>query len=327
MKPTLLLTALLLTLMPVLHAADAPPKEQKPAPEFRKYELPVEPDENVAYGPHRMQVIYFWRAKSDQPTPLLVYIHGGGWQGGDRSVVRSMLLPALEAGISVVSVEYRFVTEAMLAKVSPPLQWPMDDAARALQFVRSRATEWNIDKTRIAASGSSAGGCTSLWLVFHDDLADPASADPVARESTRLLCAAVDRAQTTLDPQQMKEWTPNSDYGGHAFGFMPDPHDLKTRDTQFPQFLAARDSLLPWIQRYSPIAHVTKDDPPVYLLYTTPPAMGKDDAEARHSANFGVPLQEKLRGLGVECELVYPGAPNVKHATMTAYLIERLKAN
>ena len=327
MKLTLLLTALLLAPLAALHAADAPPKEQKPAPEFRKYELPVEPDENVAYGPHRMQVIYFWRAKSDQPTPLLVYIHGGGWQGGDRSVVRSMLLPALEAGISVVSVEYRFVTEAMLAKVSPPLQWPMDDAARALQFVRSRATEWNIDKTRIAASGSSAGGCTSLWLVFHDDLADPASADPVARESTRLLCAAVDRAQTTLDPQQMKEWTPNSDYGGHAFGFMPDPHDLKTRDTQFPQFLAARDSLLPWIQRYSPIAHVTKDDPPVYLLYTTPPAMGKDDAEARHSANFGVPLQEKLRGLGVECELVYPGAPNVKHATMTAYLIERLKAN
>jgi acetyl esterase/lipase len=327
MKLELTLIALLFAPLTTLIAADAPPKEQKPAPEFRKYELPVEPDENVAYGPHRMQVIYFWRAKSDQPTPLLVYIHGGGWQGGDRSVVRSMLLPALEAGISVVSVEYRFVTEAMLAKVSPPLQWPMDDAARALQFVRSRATEWNIDKTRIAASGSSAGGCTSLWLVFHDDLADPASADPVARESTRLLCAAVDRAQTTLDPQQMKEWTPNSDYGGHAFGFMPDPHDLKTRDTQFPQFLAARDSLLPWIQRYSPIAHVTKDDPPVYLLYTTPPAMGKDDAEARHSANFGVPLQEKLRGLGVECELVYPGAPNVKHATMTAYLIERLKAN
>ena len=61
----------------VLHCADTPakPKEQKSAPEHRKYELPVEPDENVAYGPHRMQVIYFWRAKSEQPTPLLVYIH------------------------------------------------------------------------------------------------------------------------------------------------------------------------------------------------------------------------------------------------------------
>ncbi len=283
---------------------------------------------DVAYGSHPKQVLHFWKAKSERPAPLLFFIHGGGWVAGHRlSTLEGMLPEILKAGISVVSIEYRFVTEAMLAKVSPPLQWPLEDAARALQFVRTKAAEWNIDKARIAASGSSAGGCTSLWLAFHDDMADPTSANPVARESTRLLCAAVDRAQTTLDPQQMKEWTPNSDYGGHAFGFMPDPHDLKTRDTQFPQFLAARESLLPWIQRYSPIAHVTKDDPPVYLLYTTPPAMGKDDAEARHSANFGVPLLEKLRGLGVECELVYPGAPKVKHATMTAYLIERLKAN
>jgi hypothetical protein len=45
-----LITALLLAPLAALHAADAPPKEQKPAPEFRKYELPVEPDENVAYG-------------------------------------------------------------------------------------------------------------------------------------------------------------------------------------------------------------------------------------------------------------------------------------
>ena len=53
--------------------------------------LPLEPDENVAYGPHRMQRVYFWRAKADKPTPLLFYIHGGGWNGGDRSVVRAML--------------------------------------------------------------------------------------------------------------------------------------------------------------------------------------------------------------------------------------------
>ena len=72
MKLELTLIALLFAPLTTLIAADAPPKEQKPAPEFRKYELPVEPDENVAYGPHRMQVIYFWRAKSDQPTPLLV---------------------------------------------------------------------------------------------------------------------------------------------------------------------------------------------------------------------------------------------------------------
>ena len=116
-----------------------------------------------------------------------------------------------------------------MAGVKTAGEWPLHDAARALQFVRSKAGEWNIDKQRIGASGGSAGACSSLWLALHDDLADPQSDDPVARESTRLWCAAVSGAQTTLDPQQMKEWTPNSRYGGHAFGFMPDPKDRDTR--------------------------------------------------------------------------------------------------
>ena len=64
-------------------SAAAPKAPVVSDPEKRKYELPVPPDENVAYGPHRMQVIYFWRARSDRPTPLLFYIHGGGWNGGD----------------------------------------------------------------------------------------------------------------------------------------------------------------------------------------------------------------------------------------------------
>jgi acetyl esterase/lipase len=106
MKPTPTLLAALLLASLAAFAADAPAKAEKPKapapfvydgnPERRKYELPIEPDENVAYGPHRMQVIYFWRAKSAQPTPLLVYIHGGGWNGGDRSVVRNMLIPAID---------------------------------------------------------------------------------------------------------------------------------------------------------------------------------------------------------------------------------------
>ena len=97
-------------------------------------------------------------------------------------------------------------------------------------------------------------------------MANPKSKDPIARESTRLWCAAVNRAQTSLDPQQLKEWTPNSRYGGHAFGFM-DPNDLKSRDKRFAEFLAHREELLPWIKEYSPIEHVTADDPPVYLIY------------------------------------------------------------
>lgn len=51
------------------------------------------------------------------------------------------------------------------------------DCARAIQFARYNAKDWNIDKQHIAASGSSAGGITSLWIGFHDDLADPKNAD------------------------------------------------------------------------------------------------------------------------------------------------------
>lgn len=279
---------------------------------------------NVAYGTHERQVLDFWRATAPRPTPLVFHIHGGGWVNGDKARVAS-LERYLAAGISVVSINYRFVTQAIDAGIKPPAQWPLHDAARALQFVRSKAGEWNLDKTRIGATGGSAGACSSLWLAFHADLADAKSSDPIARESTRLWCAAVTGAQTTLDPQQMKEWTPNSRYGGHAFGLMPDTKDLRTRDTQFPAFLAAREKLLPWIREYSPFEHVSADDPAVYLIYATPPALGQEEKDPTHTANFGVKLQERLQGVGVASELVYPGAPSVKHPQMHDFLIAKLK--
>src|SRR5262249_37424740 len=153
----------------------------------------------------------------------------------------------LAAGISVVSINYRYTWQAQADGVKPPVAAPLHDAARALQFVRSKASEWNIDKQRIAASGGSAGACSSLWLAFHDDLADPKSSDPIARESTRLWCAAVDSPQTSLDPQQMKEWTPNSRYGAHAFGFADaNQKHARSEDAMFADFLAHRDEVLPW---------------------------------------------------------------------------------
>ena len=108
---------------------------------------------------------------------------------------------------------------------------PLEDAARALQFVRSKAAEWNLDKPRIGATGGSAGACTSLWLAFHDDMADPTSKDPVARESTRLFCAAVNGAQVSLDPQELRQWMPNYRYGAHAFG-LPNIQSLKLHEAR-----------------------------------------------------------------------------------------------
>src|SRR5262245_16430675 len=127
---------------------------------------------DVPYGAHPRQVLDFWRARSDTPTPVVLAIHGGGWVNGDKGTYRGSVKRYLDAGVSVVAINYRFVTEAAEQGVEPPVRWPLEDAARALQFVRSKAREWNVDGARIGATGGSAGGCSSLWLAFHDDLAD-----------------------------------------------------------------------------------------------------------------------------------------------------------
>ncbi len=306
----------------ILCAADqaAPAKPAKRA-EVKRAPAVKPTEADVHYGAATNQVLDFYKAESAAPTPLVFFIHGGGWQHGDKKGV-SGLADYLAAGISVASIQYRFTDEAKTAGAKPPVDWPLKDAAHALQFVRSKAAEWNIDKKRIGASGGSAGACSSLWLAFHDDLADPKSSDPVARESTRLMCAAVTGAQTSLDPKQMKEWIPNIGYGGHAFGFSA---DSAKKTSQFQAFLDGRETILPWIKEYSPYELVSKDDPPVYLIYSFVPAIGQTQSNATHSANFGVKLQEHLRDAGVACELVYPGAPDVKHKTMQEYLIETLK--
>ncbi|MCB1210354.1 MAG: alpha/beta hydrolase [Verrucomicrobiales bacterium] len=320
MRHSPLLCCLCLITIASATAADvAAPKQPVRKPAARVAGSPqVKPTlANVPYGTHERQVLDFWKAASATPTPLVFVIHGGGWVGGEKErVSRFVDVEGLLAeGISVVAINYRLIKHASDEGVTPPVKAPLHDAARALQFVRSKAGEWNIDKQRIGAAGGSAGACSSLWLAFHDDLADAASSDPVARESTRLTCAAVLGAQTTLDPAQMREWTPNSKYGGHAFGF-----------ANFTEFLVGRDKILPWIAEYSPYALVSSDDPPVYLSYSAPPALGQDQKDPTHTSNFGVKLQEHCAEMKVPCDLVYPGAANVKHSTPQAYFIATLKS-
>jgi acetyl esterase/lipase len=298
-----------------LFAADPaanPAKSAAPANATPRPQVPPPTVADFAYGSHPKQVLDFYKAQSDKPTPLVFYMHGGGWVHGEKRP--ASVANYLKAGISVVSIQYRFTTDAVAEGQWPPVEWPMHDAARALQTVRSKAKEWNIDKQRIGATGGSAGACTSLWLAFHDDMADPKSSDLIARESTRLWCAAVSAPQTSLDPEQMKTWTPNSKYGGHAFGFL-----------SFPDFLAGRDKVLPWIKEYSPYEQVSSDDPPIYMSFKAPPALGQDQQDPTHTANFGVKLQEHCKEKGVSCELVYPGAPDVKHASPELFLLEMLK--
>jgi len=150
---------------------------------------------DLAYGTHPRQVLDFWRADSAAPAPVVVYIHGGGFVQGDKSRAREseLLRECLAAGVSFAAINYRFLsTDTALPDI-------LRDCARAVQFIRAHATEWNLDKDRLATFGSSAGAGASLWLAFHADLADPSSADPVARESSRPACVGALSTQFTYD--------------------------------------------------------------------------------------------------------------------------------
>jgi acetyl esterase/lipase len=284
---------------------------------------------DVAYGrDSERQKFDFWKAPSDAPTPLVLLIHGGGWVNGSKeSYGTASIQPYLDAGISVAAINYRFIAQAMEQKVEPPVKACVHDAARALQTLRSRAKEWNLDPKRVGATGGSAGACTSLWLALHDDLADPGSDDPVARESTRLSCAAVSGAQTSLDPKELREWIPNAIYGGHAFGFAAKG---RTRPQEFDLLIEHREKVLPWIREYSPLELLSKDDPPLYLDYPnqkTPPVLGQKEPDPTHSALYGIKFAEKARALGLECVVAYPaGAPDATYGSVAKFLVAKLKA-
>jgi len=181
MKARSIYFALATLLLPLAAlAADAPEPTTNPTANPTVSRGPKPTLADVSYGTHRQQVLDFYKAKSEAPTPLVLWIHGGGWINGTKASIRDVA-DCLKAGISVVSLEY------------------------------------------------------------------------------------------------------------------------------------------------SPYELVTADDPPIYLSYPTPPALGQDQKDPTHTANFGVKLQEKCRSVGVPCELSYPGAPDVKHASVSAYLIDVLK--
>ena len=318
------LTALAASALLVPLWAQAPKAKKSAAPA-----VPAKTAADVPYGNHPRQVLDFWKAETTKPAPLVVFIHGGGWVNGDKGGVGSVQIPKLlENGISVAAINYRLIQQAEEAEIKPPVKAPLEDAARAIQFLRSKAEEWNIDKDRIGATGGSAGACSSLWLALHDDMARSESDDPVARESTRLTCAAVLGAQTSLDPRQTREWIPNMRYGGHAFGFRGG--EGAARDAQFQRYYDHRDEILPWIKEYSPFEHASAGDPPIFLDYPSqdkPAIKGEEQKDPTHTAVLGMILEERLRDLGDEVHLAYPGHEDPEYPDCTTFLIAKLKGD
>ncbi|MCB1703525.1 MAG: carboxylesterase family protein [Halioglobus sp.] len=164
--------------------------------------------EDVRYGEAERNVFDIYLPDCDDPTPLVIYIHGGGFTGGDKSAGHSNadgVREFLQNCVAFATINYTLLTvpspaEGVSSIVEQGGVLPsLEDTARALQFMRYHFSSLNIDPENVAAYGASAGAGASLWLGTHDDLADPDNEDPVLRESTRLKAAGALATQSTYD--------------------------------------------------------------------------------------------------------------------------------
>jgi arylformamidase len=242
---------------------------------------------NISYGEYNHNVLDLWVATGTSPRPLLIYIHGGGWLAGNKEQIyqRIPISKWLQKGVSVASVDYRYSSEAILPA-------PVFDAARAIQFLRYKAKDFNINPLKVGLQGGSAGGCSALWILFHDDLADSLSSDPVARESSRIQGAIGQFPQTTIDPILLSEWI------GEKAAIHPMIHKA-VGAIDYDDLIKNYNQYKPLIDEFSPINHVDQEDPPLFLTYpsemTLPPSTS---AAAIHHRMLGIKLIEKAEAIG-----------------------------
>ena len=254
-------------------------------------------------------------AFSKKPAPVVFYIHGGGWQAQNKTDIHQHLdVRALtDAGISVASVNYCFLQDANAAKIALLVAWPLGRCAMCAAAdsrqggpVESRQNPHRRQRGHAPAELPRSGSrCMPTWPIRK-------AAIRLRRAVTRLCCVAVKAPVVSLDPQQLRQWIPNAVFAAHAFGYAN-----LSRAASFEPFLAARESYLDDIRRYSPYELAGKDAPPLFMefpMQDKPPVPGDAQTDPSHSAVSGLMLQRKLESLGVAVELQYPGALGVEHA-------------
>ena len=179
---------------------DAPPEpldlQATPAP-FDLGTIDADYFEGISYGPHEENLFDIYLPASDAPTPILIYIHGGGFTGGSRDTSSrdDLVLPMLAEGVAVASIDYRLLQSPDTEGVIKPLS----DSTRCLQFIRYHHEQLNIDPDNVILMGGSAGAGTSLWIGFNDDMADEDNEDPVLQQSTRVTAIIAIATQGTYD--------------------------------------------------------------------------------------------------------------------------------
>src|SRR5437762_528276 len=147
-------------------ATDVTPSTTTP-PSTALSPRPVGDEYGLAYGSEPYQVMDL---RLPDPVafpglrPVIVYVHSGGWIGGERSAVPDVALAQVARGYAVVSIDYQLATlspDGQPASSFPGAVW---DVKRAVRFVKANTGVWDIDPSRVVLMGASAGGHLAAFV-------------------------------------------------------------------------------------------------------------------------------------------------------------------
>lgn len=210
--------------------------------------LPTPPPVVMRYGPTAAHTLDVYRpagwSQSDR-RPVLVFIHGGSWMSGDRSLVSQPLLAQSHRGWVVLSADYRLV---------PAVSWPAQsyDVDRLLRWVRRNSANLGIDPARVVVSGHSAGA----HLALLSALAPGRFVDPELPPDLRLHSPRPDGVVSLAAPVDL------STLSFEIFGLRSE----LLLDMVFGCNSPQRCVSVPLLEA-SPLHHVSPDDPPAFIAH------------------------------------------------------------
>ena len=267
---------------------------------------------DISYGPspHQLMDVYL-PPGGGEPCGVIIW-YGGIWQPAKHVPDVGRFFAA---HCAVIGVETRTLTDGMNEHANPPVSYVMNDACRAVQFVRLNAAAWNIDPRRIAVAGGSQGTLPALYVGCAGERADPKSNDPVERVSTKVTCVGAYRSQPSIDPKRMQEWVPGVTWGAPALG------------CSFEESLKRREELLPIIAKWSPDYLLHKDAAPIYFEnewgLTQPDKITEANYKV-HSPAWALGFQKLAENAGAQCFVKYLGHPTEKYKDIWDFLIQQM---
>lgn len=255
---------------------------------------------NISYGPDRKNTLDLWIADSKSNSPFVIYIHGGGFGAGSKNAAYSKnnfkrVKKLLKNNISFATIDYSFKNNEDFLFSS------LNDAKRALQFLRFHSEKYNLLKDKVALMGSSAGATSSLWIGLQDDMSDKNSPDPILRESTKVSCIVGMAAAHSLNLNRWKN--------------MADVDEVYLKSI-FKKYLGKMDAEK-WIQRSFDENYISEvdffekmdaNDPPIFIFNPGKNKKPKNIADFHHNPLHAKVLKQKADSLKLK-NVVY--APRI----------------